>query len=398
MAGGCHEYEAPRSMGTKPPVDKEDRRQTVSISERAERVHRQSIVWDAHCDTLQRVLIEGVDLGRESTAQADLPAWRAGGVKAQVFATWVDTVYAPYHAARRTLEQIDAFHRVLRQYPDQIELALTGADVRRIAGQEKLAAMLAIEGGVAIQNNLALLRTYARLGASSMTLTHTATIDWVDSSTDEERSGGLSAFGREVIREMNRLRMLVDLSHVSDKTIEQVVALSSQPVIASHSSCRVLASHQRNLPDYLLRAIADKDGVVGINFYNEFMDQAYCDYMSQKTGTVIATLNKPTAFPAEDLDRIAAERLHGFFNDIPFRPPFERILQHIDHAVQIAGIDHVGIGADLDSCLIPTPEGIDSVRDYPKITEGLVQRGYSDRDIEKIMGGNFLRVFEAVRR
>jgi membrane dipeptidase len=230
-----------------------------------------------------------------------------------------------------------------------------------------------------------------------MTLTHTTTIDWVDSSTDVERSGGLSDFGREVIREMNRLRMLVDLSHVSDKTIEQTVRLSTQPVIASHSSSRALVDHPRNLPDHLMKAIADTGGVCGVNFFSGFMDQQYCDWMNRDAGNIIATLNTPTSHPAEILDRLAAERNKAFFHDSPFRPPFERILEHIDHAVKVVGVDHVGIGADLDACVIPTPEGIDSVRDFPKITEGLVGRGYSDDAIEKIMGGNFLRVFEAVR-
>ncbi|MFN0179960.1 MAG: dipeptidase [Gemmatimonadales bacterium] len=369
----------------------------MTISDRARRAHAQTIVWDAHCDTLQRCVIDRIDLSLPSDAQADLPGWRAGGVKAQVFATWVDTIYAPYHAIRRTLDQIDAFHAALAAFPDQIGLATSGADVRRHAGAARLAAMLAIEGGVAIQNNLAILRCYARLGATSMTLTHSATIDWVDSSTDVARWGGLNEFGRSVIRELNRLRMLVDLSHVSDATIEQAVLLSEQPVIASHSSCRAITNHPRNLPDHLIEAIARTGGVVGINFYNEFLDASYQGQMASKADRVFTTLNRPTAFPPEDLDRIAAERLKGFFVDSPPRPPFERILDHIDHAVKVAGVDHVGLGADLDSCLIPTPVGFDSVRDYPKITEGLVQRGYRDEDIGKIMGGNFLRVFEAVR-
>jgi membrane dipeptidase len=158
-----------------------------------------------------------------------------------------------------------------------------------------------------------------------------------------------------------------------------------------------LADHPRNLPDDLLKAIAGTGGVIGVNCYSEFMDQGYRDHMARKVDEIIEVLNRPSSYPPEDLDRIAAERMHTFFHDIPFRPPFERILDHIDHIVTVAGVDHVGIGADLDACLIPTPEGLDSVRDYPKITEGLVRRGYGDAEIEKIMGGNFLRVFEMVR-
>jgi membrane dipeptidase len=234
---------------------------------RARELHQRALVWDAHMDSLCRAVVDDTDLGQRSAAQADLTRWREGNVRAQMLAVWVDTIYAPHHAARRALQQIDLFHRLLEKYPDQVELALSAADVRRIAGEGKLALMLAIEGGVAIQNDLSLLRTYARLGATSMTLTHTATIDWVDSSTDVARWGGLTEFGREVIREMNRLRMMVDVSHVSDDTIRQCLELSSQPIIASHSSCRALAGHQRNLPDELIRGIARKGGVVGINFY-----------------------------------------------------------------------------------------------------------------------------------
>ncbi len=363
----------------------------------ARALHGRALVWDAHMDSLCRAVADDVDLGVRSDAQADLDQWNEGGVRAQIFAVWVDTIYAPYHAARRALQQVDLFHRFLEKYPPRVELALSARDVRRIAGQGKLAAMLALEGGVSIQNDLSLLRNFARLGVTSMTLTHTATIDWVDSSTDVARWGGLNEFGRAVIKEMNRLRMVIDVSHVSDDTIRQCLDLSSVPIVATHSSCRAISNHPRNLPDDLIKGIAAKGGVVGINFYNEFLDEPYRAEMAKRTGEIIEVLNKPTAYPPEQLDRIARERVHSFFHGQPPRPPFERILEHIDHVVRVAGVDHVGIGSDLDSCQIPTPVGMDSVRDFPKITEGLVARGYRDADIEKILGLNFLRVFETVR-
>ncbi|MEZ4588197.1 MAG: dipeptidase [Gemmatimonadales bacterium] len=366
-----------------------------TISERARAVHQRAMVWDAHCDSIQRVVVDDVDLGVSGNGQCDLPAWKAGGVKAQVFAVWVDTIYAPDQAARRAFEQIAAFHRFLARYPDQVGLALTGADVRRLASEGKLAAMLALEGGLAIQNELGLLASYARLGATSMTLTHSASLDWVDSSTDVARSNGLSAFGREVIAELNRLRMIVDLSHVSDAVIEQVTALSTAPVIASHSSAKALCSHPRNLTDRLARAIADTGGVVGVNFVNEIIDQASHD--RNAGGGVLHQLNQPTEYRTDELDRVAAERIRGFFMDQTHRPPFERIIEHILHLVNVAGADHVGLGADMDACRIPLPEGFDGARDYPKITEALCRHGLSDDQIEKILGGNFLRVFEAVR-
>ena len=365
---------------------------------RARALHQRALVWDAHMDSLLRVVTDGVDLGVRSDAQADLPRWREGGVDAQVFAVWVDTVYAPYHAARRALQQIDAFHQLLAKYPDRIELARSAGEVQRIAANSKFAAMLALEGGVTIQNDLGLLRNYARLGVTSMTLTHTATIDWVDSSTDEPRNGGLSGFGREVIGEMNRLRLVVDVSHVSDRAAWQVLELSRAPVIASHSSCRALAGHPRNLPDELLRGIADKDGVIGINFYTEFIDHSHHTIAGgDASAPIVRSLNAPPSVPPEEMDRAAAERLHRLWADPPPRPPFERILDHFDHAVRVAGVDHVGIGSDLDATRIPTPEGMDSVSDFPKLTEGLLRRGYRETDIEKILGGNFLRVFQAVR-
>lgn len=367
------------------------------VSDRARALHERAMVWDAHCDSLQRVIVDQVDLGVAGSGQCDLPSWRAGGVKAQVFAVWVDTIYAPDHAARRALEQVAAFHQFLARYPGEVGLALSGADVRRLAAQGRLAALLAIEGGVAIQGDLALLGTYARLGATSMTLTHSASLDWVDSSTDAPRAHGLSPFGREVIAEMNRLRMLVDLSHVSDAVVEQVTALSTAPVIASHSSAKAICDHPRNLTDALARAIADTGGVVGVNFVDEILDQATYDRVTAGRGSVLTRLNEPTRYRPEELDRAAAERLRGFFAAPGPRPPFERIIDHVLHLVRVVGADHVGIGADMDACRIPLPEGFDSARDYPKLTDALCRRGLTDDEVEKIMGGNFLRVFEAVR-
>lgn len=368
------------------------------VSDRARQVHEHALVWDAHMDSLQRVLINGVDLGRKGDAQADLVRWQEGGVDVQVFAVWVDTVYGKHHAARRSLQQIDAFYGLLEAYPDRIELARTAADIRRIVGRGKLAALLAIEGGLSIQNDLAVLRTYHRLGATSMTLTHSATIDWADSSTDTPRWHGLNEQGREVIREMNRLHMVVDVSHVSDETVRDVLQVSADPIIASHSSVRALCNHPRNLSDALIRAIADAEGVIGINFYAGFLCQEYLNRFNAVHCDLLAELNKPHDLAPDELDAFAAERLRNFYAgsmDLA-RPPFSRIAEHIDHIVQLVGVDHVGLGSDLDSGPIPTPLGIDTVSDYPRITDALLRRGYGVGDVEKILGGNFLRVFEVV--
>jgi membrane dipeptidase len=256
--------------------------------------------------------------------------------------------------------------------------------------------LLAIEGGLSIQNDLAILRTYHRLGATSMTLTHSATIDWADASTDKARWGGLNDLGREVIREMNRLRMVVDVSHVSDDTVRGVLDVSTAPIIASHSSVRALCDHPRNLWDPLIRAIADAGGVIGINFYAGFLCQQYSDRFNAAHKDLLTALNEPQDLAPDELDAFAANRIRNFWGASLPRPAFDRIAEHIDYIAQLVGPDHVGIGSDLDSGPIPTPEGLDTVSDYPRITEALLRRGYATADIEKILGGNFLRVFEAV--
>ena len=366
----------------------------VSVRPDARRIHDQAIVIDTHMDTLQRVLMQHADLGvRSKDGQADLDRFREGGVDAQFFAVWVDPMYAPYHAARRTLQLIDAMQGVLDKYPQRIELARTASDIRRIVASGKLAALMGIEGGHAIQNDLSLLRTYKRLGVAYMTLTHSNTNDWADSSTDKPRWGGLNDLGRQVVREMNRIGMMVDISHTSDDTVRDVLEVTTKPVIASHSSCRVISNHPRNLSDELLKAIGANGGYVGINFYPEFLDQQYRDAVLAQQKDVLGTLNERRELPPEKLDELAPARAFSFAEDMGVpRPPFERILDHIDRAVKIAGIDHVGIGSDLDT--IPTPAGLDDVTDFPKITEGLLARGYTEDDIRKILGGNLLRVLE----
>ncbi len=345
--------------------------------------------------------MDGVDLGIRSSGdplveRADLPRYAEGGVNAQIFAVWVDTIYLPHHAVRRALQQIDAFHHVLEEYPDRVGFARTGQDVRDLAADGRFAMLLSIEGGDAIQNDLGLLRAYGRLGACSMTLCHSRTTDWVDSSTDEPRWNGLNDFGREVIAEMNRLRMVVDVSHTSDQAVRDVLAVSNQPVIASHSCSRELCDHARNLPDELIRGIAERGGVVGINFYSAFVDQQYLNGYRAAHEDALTALNKPVDVPAEDLDRVARERLYSHaVRDVP-RPPFESLLDQIDRMAEVAGIDHVGLGSDLDVPYLTTPEGFDDVTHFPRITEGLLARGHSADDLGKILGANFLRVLDVV--
>lgn len=368
----------------------------------ADSLHREAIVLDAHTDSLQRVLASGHDLGERSERdplieRADFPRYREGGVNAQIFAVWVDTIFLPDHGVRRAFQQIDAFYRMLDAHPEAVALAHGRADVEAAAAAGKLAALLSIEGGDAIGGDLGILRIFHRLGACSMTLCHSRTTDWVDSSTDAPRWDGLNDFGVDVLREMNRLGMAIDVSHASDAAVRQAIEVSRAPIIASHSNCRALCDHPRNLSDELLAAVAACGGVVGVNFYSGFLDQAYRDLFLETYGDVFTGFNQPTSVPSEELEDLARDRLYQIGKDSLPRPPFATLLDQIDHAVAVAGIDHVGLGGDLDLPHMSTPAGLDDVTAYPLITTGLMDRGYSEEAIRKILGENFLRVLDDVQ-
>ncbi|MGI9625458.1 MAG: dipeptidase [Longimicrobiales bacterium] len=363
--------------------------------------HDRTLVFDCHTDTLLRVLAEGIDMGIRSTGdplvhRSDLPRYKAAGVNAQVFAAWVDPIFLPDHTLRRGVQLVGAFYRMVEQNPDAIGHARTASDVKEIVASGRLAALLSVEGGDAIQNELDALRMYHRLGASSMTLCHSRTTDWIDSSTDAPKWNGLNDFGRGVIEEMNRLGMVVDVSHTSDQAARDVIQISDAPVVASHSSCRALCDHPRNLSDPLLEAIAETGGVVGINFYSGFLSQEYRDDLSSKYPDPLAALNPTEEVAPKDMDRLAKERLYLMAkHDLP-RPAFSTILDHVDHAVSVVGAEHVALGSDLDVPHMSTPTGFDDVTGFPRITEGLLGRGYSQAAAAGILGGNWLRVFEQV--
>src|ERR1700687_1375935 len=243
-------------------------------NDEAERVHATTLGVDAHNDTLQRVLLEDVDIGKRlADGEIDLPRLREGGVHVPFFAMAVPEYYKGADAVRGTLDFRDAMQRVLDKYPDQIELATSAHDIERIVGQKKIAAVLTVEGGHQIDNDLAVLRMYRRLGILSMTLTHFRSNDWADSSTGKPEHNGLTEFGKQVVREMNTIGMIVDISHVSDKTFDDVLRVTTKPVIASHSSCRSFSDVPRNMSDEMLRALAQNGGVVGVNFSASFLNQ-----------------------------------------------------------------------------------------------------------------------------
>lgn len=338
---------------------------------RAERVHRGSIVIDTHNDITSFITDEGFDMGARDTSgkiQTDIPRMKEGGLGAEFFSIYVASSYAKEGgSARRALEMIDGVYEQVRRHPESLEMAGTVADIRRIRRAGKIAALMGIEGGHAIEDSLAALRLFYRLGVRYMTLTHTNTNNWADSAggisiAGEKRHNGLSDFGKEVVREMNRLGMMVDISHIGDKTFWDVIEITQSPVIASHSSARALTNVPRNLSDEMLRAIAKNGGVVMVNFYNGFINTEYA-----RPG-----MPKPTR-PAETAT-------------------MDMLMQHFEHIIKVAGIDHVGIGSDFDGIEGLAPTGMEDVSKLPNITYELLKRGYSESDVRKVLGENLLRV------
>ena len=354
----------------------------------------QNIGIDSHIDTIQRVLVDHEDLGRRTTrGHADLPRLRDGGVNAPIFSLWAPTYYKGAEAVRRTLDLRDAMQQVLDAHPDQIELALNASDVERITRSGKIAAILSVEGGHQIANDLGVLRMYYRLGVRSMTLAHFRNNDWADSSTDKPAHNGLTDFGKSVVREMNRLGMIVDISHVSDKAFYDALAVSTKPAIASHSSCRALSDVPRNMTDDMIGALAKNGGVIAINFGEGFLNPKDAELLKEAVNSM--GYREP-ALTGHALDDYYAKQ---------FRVEMEKpgrsyatigdAVAHIDHAVKIAGIDHVGIGSDFDGITAP-PKGLEDISKMPALAAALRRKGYSDQDIRKIFGLNTLRVFREV--
>ena len=342
------------------------------------RVQRSVILIDTHNDLPTEMLVKGRNIAiRNTKGHTDIPRLREGGVGAVFFAAWVAPSFVPKHqSAHRALEEIDVIrHDIVAAHPKDFTLALTADDIVRAHRQGKIAVVIAVEGGHAIEDSLRLLRCYYALGARYMTLTHVNTNDWADSSGDIDNPkvhhhGGLTPFGRKVVREMNRLGMMVDISHVSDATFWDVLKTSTAPVIASHSSCRALANIPRNMTDEMIRALAKKGGIIDINFGCEFLSQASVD-------------TSPWFHP----------ELKGKRKMTPAR--LSDVVAQINHVVKIAGIDAVGIGSDFDGVEC-TPVGLKDVSQYPHLTRALLQAGYTTAQIRKIYGGNLLRVMRRV--
>jgi membrane dipeptidase len=365
----------------------------------AQRIHSKAIVVDTHNDITSMMEDEDYDIGTSSVGKyhTDLARMKQGGLTAEFFSIYVDKKYAAGGAARRAMEQIDWVYRSAERYPNQLMISTSVADIRRAKKEGKVAALMGIEGGHAIENSLFALRDFYRLGVRYMTLTHNNTNDWADSARDEAKHNGLTDFGKEVVREMNRLGMLVDVSHVSDKTMSDVLDVSSAPIIASHSSARALADHPRNIPDDLLRRIAKNGGVVMVNFYPSFIDQKHLDAdraRDERLKTQLDALNQQY----KDDPKKLQEEITKLYDADPLPPtPLSVLIDHIVHIAEVAGIDHVGLGSDFDG--VPSlPVGMEDISKLPNITYELLKRGYKEQDIRKILGENFLRVFSEVER
>ncbi len=375
-----------------------------SVSTKAREIQNSAIVVDTHADTPQRFLDENFDIGStdpKDNGHISLDKAKAGNLGAEFFSIWVDPETNQGHFARHTLDLIDSVYEQAARHPDRMMMAFSVDDIERAHRAHKLAALMGIEGGHSIEDDIHLLRDYYRLGVRYMTLSWSNTNEWADSSGDindpkVEHHNGLTDHGKQIVLEMNRLGMLVDISHVADKTFWDAIAITKAPVIASHSSARALTNHPRNMTDDMLRAVAKNGGVVQVNFYNGFIDENYRKasdaQASAREAAVKARLDELRAVGKAptylDTDRIERE----WAAKIP-RPPLSALIDHIDHIAKVAGIDHVGLGSDFDGVSGATPQGMDSAADLPKITQALLDRGYSADDIRKILGGNILRVF-----
>ena len=372
-----------------------------SVSDQAKKLHSSSIVIDTHDDTTQRLLDPNFDLSvRHSDGNIDIPRMREGGLTGIFFSIWISSKILGPDAVKQALDQIDAVRETGRKHPNDLLLATTAADVRQAKTQHKIAVLMGVEGGHMMGNDLSVLRTFAALGVRYMTLTHMDNNEWADSSTDKPVHNGLTDFGKDVVREMNRLGIIVDVSHVSDKTFEDAIAVSKAPVFASHSSCRAICNAPRNMTDDMMRALAKNGGVIQINYHVGFLSQEFRDYEKEHPDTEkeINDEIKKRCGDNEACKLTTGDQVVRDFMEAGKLPKVDwtKIVEHIDHAVKIAGIDHVGLGSDFDGAVMPI--GMQDVTHLPQITGALLKKGYSESDVRKILGENTLRVLSEAER
>ncbi len=374
------------------------------IADRAHKLHFSSIVLDTHDDTTQRFLFSKTfDLGkRNPDGHVDIPRMREGGMNAIFFSIWVDGRTLGPPAVQKALDQIDAVHENVKKYSNDLVFCRTAAEVREAHRNGKIAALIGVEGGHMIGNDIRMVRVFGDLGVRYMTLSHFYNDEWADSSTDKPAHNGLTDYGKEIVREMNRQGIMVDISHVSDKTFYDALEVSKAPLIASHSSCRALCNHPRDMSDEMIKALAAKGGVIQINYERSFIDQGYKDAFDKYAVGVVAPkyeeeIRKKCGDDLECGNRETQKIMSALMAEgkLP-HVSWERIIDHIDHVAKLAGADHVGLGSDFDGAEMP--DGLEDCSKVPKITEALLRKGYSEDDLRKILGGNTLRVMEQVER
>ncbi len=379
------------------------------ISAKARQIHDSALIVDTHADTPQRFLDEAFDIGStdpNDIGHISLDKARRGNLGAEFFSIWVDPQTNQGNYAKHSFDLIDSVYEQAAHHPDRMLMAFSTADIERAHREHKLAALMGIEGGHSIENDMHLLRDFYRLGVRYMTLSWSNTNEWADSSGDiddpkVQHHNGLTDFGKQVVLEMNRLGMMVDISHVADKTFWDAIATTKAPVIASHSSSRALVNAPRNMTDDMLKAVAKNGGVVQVNFFNGFDDENFRKAVEAQAKDQSAAIQKfidDQKALGKSVDYVEVDRIEReWMAKIP-RPPLSSLIDHIDHIAKVAGVDHVGLGSDFDGVSGATPQGIDSTADLPKITQALLDRGYSASDIHKILGENLMRVFRDVER
>jgi membrane dipeptidase len=371
------------------------------VEKRAHELHFSTIVLDTHDDTTQRFSSPKFDLGkRNATGSVDIPRMREGGMNALFFSVWVDGKTTGPVAIQKALDQIGEIHENVQKYSRDLMFARTAEEVRRAHSQGKIAVLIGVEGGHMIGNDIRMVRVFGDLGVRYITLSHFYNSEWADSSTDKTAHNGLTDYGKQIVREMNRQGILVDISHVADKTFYDALEISAAPLIASHSSCRAICNHPRNMSDEMIKALAAKGGVIQINYEMSFLDQAFKDAFEKKEGGVVQAMDHviKECGPDEECVMLKAEEKTRELiasGELP-RVGWERIIEHIDHVVQLVGPDHVGLGSDFDGANMP--EGMEDCSKLPRITDALLRKSYSEDAVRKILGGNLLRVMEAAER
>jgi membrane dipeptidase len=373
----------------------------ATFAQNVNQIHQKAILIDTHNDAISNQLITKADLGKlQTTGNFDLVRARQGGLDVQVFSIWCGDQYGNGTAYAFANREIDSLCALINRNPDKIKLVRTAADLQKTVKQNKLAAMIGVEGGHMIEDRLDYIDSLHKRGMAYLTLTWNNSTSWATSARDETLYGdtlkhkGLTDLGKQVVKKLNNLGVMIDLSHPGEQTFNDVMAITTKPVIASHSCVYALNPHRRNLKDYQLKAIAKNGGVVFLNFYSGFIDSTYDakhEAYLAKHKTELDSLTK--IYNDYDLASIRLNVIHKEESN-QFRPPLSMLIKHIDYMVKLIGADHVGIGSDFDGAE-SYPQGLDSVTDYPKITAELLKLGYSEKDLDKILGGNFIRVLRA---